>query len=129
MGNSSTIFITTIICYNKNWVRQDIFYSIQAERNICKNTEVLLSGFFQQFIERSHMAGNIPNTLQIDPFPPPPTPSFDKPVSKCYSNSIVEHTLLWNSTIQFSTFAGVAWPLLVLSSEFLLWTCHGGKHP
>ena len=92
MGNPSSVFITTIICYNKNWVRQDTFYSIQAERNICKNTEVLLSGFFQQFIERSHMAGNIPKTLQIDPFPK--SPSFDKPVFKHYSDSIVVGTLL-----------------------------------
>ena len=81
MVNSSPIFITTIICYNKTWVRQDTFYSIQAERNICKNTEVLLSGLFQQFIERSHMAGNIPKTLQIDPFPTP-------------------HPLLWQACLQ-----------------------------
>ena len=90
MGNPSPVFITMIICYNNTWVRQDAFYFFQVERNISKNTEVLLSGFFQQFIERSHMAGNIPKTLQIDPFPP----SFDKPVSKCYSNSIVEGALL-----------------------------------
>ena len=52
MGNPSPVFITMIICYNNTGVRQDAFYSFQVERNICKNTEVLLSGFFQQFIER-----------------------------------------------------------------------------
>ena len=92
MGNPSPVFITMIICYNNTWVRQDAFYSFQVERNISKNTEVLLSGFFQQFIERSHMAGNISKTLQIDPFPK--SPSFDKPVSKHYSDSIVEDALL-----------------------------------
>ena len=92
MGNPSPVFITMIICYNNTWVRQDAFYSFQAERNIWKKTEVLLSGFFQQFIERSHMAGNISKTLQIDPFLK--SPSFDKPVSKHYSDSIVEGALL-----------------------------------
>ena len=101
MGIPSPVFITMIICYHNTWVRQDAFYSFQVERNISKNTEVLLSGFFQQFIERSHMAENIPKTLQIDPFPN--SSSFDKPVSKRHSDSIVEGALLWNSTIQFST--------------------------
>ena len=50
------------------------------------------------------MAENIPKTLQIDPFPN--SSSFDKHVSKCYSDSIVEGALLWNSTIQFSTWGG-----------------------
>ena len=36
----------------------------------------------------------------------PHSPSFDQHVSKCYGNSIVEGTLLWNSTIQFSTWRG-----------------------
>ena len=44
-----------IIYYNNTWVRQDAFYYFQAEGNTHKNTEVLLSGFFQQSIERSHM--------------------------------------------------------------------------
>ena len=36
----------------------------------------------------------------------PHSPFFDQHVSKCYRNSIVEGTLLWNSTIQFSTWGG-----------------------
>ena len=114
MGNPSLVFITMILCYNNTWVRQDAFYSFQVERNISKNTEVLLSGFFQQFIERIHMAENIPKTLQVDPLSN--SSSFDKPVSKRYSDSIVEGALLWNSTIQFSTWGGggVVWPLIVL---------------
>ena len=48
-----------IISYNKTWVKQDAFNCFQAEENTHNNTEVLLPGFFQQFIERSHMAGNI----------------------------------------------------------------------
>ena len=124
MGNPSPVFITTVICYNNTWVRQDAFYSFQVERNISKNTEVLLSGFFQQFIERSHMAENIPKTLQIDPFPN--SSSFDKHVSKCYSDSIVEGALLWNSTIQFSTWGGggslaIACTLFWTSSVNLSW--------
>ena len=72
MGNSSPVFITMIICYNKTWVKQDAFNCFQAEGNTHKNTEVLLSGFFQQFIERSHTAENIPKRLQKPPFPPLP---------------------------------------------------------
>ena len=105
--NSSPAFTTMIICYNNTWVRQDAFYYFQAEGNTHKNTEVLLSGFFQQSIERSHMDKIIQKRLQITPFPPPPhSPSFDQHVSKCYNDSIVEGTLLWNSAMQFYTLGG-----------------------
>ena len=72
MGNSSPVFITMIICYNKTWVKQDAFNCFQAEGNTHKNTEVLLSGFFQQLIERSHMADNIFKRLHKKPLPPLP---------------------------------------------------------
>ena len=63
-----------IICYINTRVRQDAFYYFQAEGNTHKNSEVLLSGFFQQFIERSHMDEIILKKLQITLFPPPPLP-------------------------------------------------------
>ena len=94
-----------IICYNKTWVKQDTFNCFQAEGNTHNNTEVLLADFFQQFIERSHEAENISKRLHKKPLSPH-SPSFDQHVSKCYSNSIVEGALLWNSTIKFSTWGG-----------------------
>ena len=61
-----------IICYNKTWVKQDAFNCFQAEGNTHNNTEVLLSGFSQQLVERSHTAENISKRLQKTPFPPLP---------------------------------------------------------
>ena len=90
MGNSSPVFITMIICYNNTWVRQDAFYYSQAEGDTHKNTEFLLSGLFQQFIERSHIDEIISKRLQIKPFP---LPSFDQHAFKCYNDSIVEGAL------------------------------------
>ena len=118
MGNSSPVFITMIIYYNKTWVKQDAFNCFQAEGNTHNNTEVLLSGFSQQLVERSHTAENISKRLQKTPFPH--SPSFDQHVSKCYRNSIVEGTLLWNSTIQFSTWGGGGCSLAIACIQF--WT-------
>ena len=75
MGNPSPVFITMIIYYNKTWVKQDAFNCFQAEGNTHKNTEVLLSGFFQQFIERSHTAENIFKRLHKKSLSPH-SPSF-----------------------------------------------------
>ena len=72
MGNSSPVFITMIICYNKTRVKQEAFNCFQAEGNTHNNTKVLLPGFFQQFIQRSHMAENISKRLQKTPFHPLP---------------------------------------------------------
>ena len=55
---------------------------------------------------------------------PPPSPAFDQHVSKCYSDSIVGSTLLWNSTMQFSTLGGsmaIACILFWTSSVNLSW--------